>query len=185
MFNPSTHSSPYRIKIYSVRNRILVSLGILISFLAGIFLIASLVHLTAVNRPAHPGSAKLLFLIFLLFAAILLFHFSRIPSVVITDTEIRVGWMLGGKEGVAYRHRIPWEMITEVESGGSRMIQWSPNTHIIYHSGRVPVGRSSDLKQAIISTRLGFNNYRKVLNEVITKAPQARIDQLTFDLIKR
>lgn len=120
-----------------------------------------------------------------IFSAFIILRVSSFPNVVITEKQIKIGWKMGGKFGLTYRHHIPWDKITQVDSGGSRMIQWSPNTLIIYHTGKIPVGRSSDLEEAVISTGLGIKNYCKILSLVIKRAPKARIDHLTLNLIKQ
>jgi hypothetical protein len=182
------------IKIYSLKNRAGALIGICFSIFLTYFLITSLFHsrsgTSAIPLPAflaiqHLTSGKVLLICLGILSATGILLFSYFPNVVITEKEIRLGWKFGGKFGISYRHRISWKQITQVDSGGSRMIQWSPNTFIIYHTGKVPVGRSSDLERAVISTGLGLDNYCRILNQVIQRAPQAKTDPLTLQLIKQ
>ncbi|MBI3594413.1 MAG: hypothetical protein HY200_05585 [Nitrospirae bacterium] len=194
MLNNPTIENNSLIKIYSLKNRAASAIGILASIVLTLFLVTNLSHTRIVNPPFplstfqpihHLTSGKLAFTLFGILSALSILLFSYFPNVVMTEQGIKLGWKFGGKFGLTYRHRISWNQIAQVDSGGSRMIQWSPNTFIIYHTGKVPVGRSSDLENAVISTGLGLNNYCRILNQVIQKAPQAKTDPLTLRLIKQ
>jgi hypothetical protein len=181
------------VKIYSLKNRAAAALGLLFSLFLVCFLMTELSEFRLINRllsvsSFHPTdrltSVKLLFILIGIFSALLVLRISYFPNVVISENQMRIGWRFGGKFGLSYRHQIPWDQIAQIDSGGSRMIQWSSNTSIIYHTGKVPVGRSSDLGEAVISTGLGYRNYCKILNLAIQRAPQAAVDNLTLHLIK-
>ncbi len=181
------------VKIYSLKNRAAAAAGFLFSLLLTYFLMTELSDFRLLNRlislsSFHPGgrlsSVRLLFILIGIFSALLVLRISYFPNVVISEKQMRIGWKFGGKFGLSYRHHIPWNQISQIDSGGSRMIQWSSNTSIIYHTGKIPVGRSSDLEEAVISTGLGYRNYCKILNLAIQRATQAKVDNLTLRLIK-
>ncbi|MFI5303703.1 MAG: hypothetical protein ACHQYP_02800 [Nitrospiria bacterium] len=194
MLNNPVFENNDQIKFYGLKNRLAAVMGIFLSIFFIYFFIMDLSYSRFLNvfSPLsyfHPirnlVSHRLIFILFGIFSAFIIIRISFFPNVVISEKQIKIGWRIGGKFGLSYRHHIPWDRIAQVDSGGSRMIQWSPNTLIIYHTGKVPVGRSSDLEEAVISTGLGFKNYCKILNLVIKRAPKAKIDQLTLNLIKQ
>lgn len=191
--NPAIDHHDGLIKIYSLKNRAAAVAGLLFSLFLVYFLVTELSQFQILNRllsfstfhpAAHSASARLLIIFMGIFFALLVLGISYFPNVVISEKQMKIGWKFGGKFGLTYRHQISWNQIEQIDSGGSRMIQWSSNTSIIYHTGKIPVGRSSDLEEAVISTRLGYRNYCKILNLAIQRAPLAKVDNLTVHLIK-
>ena len=112
------------------------------------------------------------------------FFLSYFPNIVMTEQELKIDLKPGGSYGLTYQHQIPWDKIVRIDSGGGRMIQWSPNTSIYYHTGKVPLGHSSDVAEAVISNSLGNHNYCRILTLATQKAKNAKVDPLTFHLIQ-
>ncbi len=180
------------IKIYGIKNRAVSVMGIFIVLFLSYLLFNELNHLQLFRFKTLPHFSlsgpisrfKLALIGFGIAAAITILLISYFPNVVITDKQIRIGWKFGGPFGLTHHHLISWDQIVQIDSGGSKLIQWSPDTSIFYHTGKVPIGYSSDVAKVVISTGLGHQNYCKILNIVLQKAPKAKVDALTFRLLK-
>lgn len=182
------------IKIFSLKNRIVTFAGFLLAFLL-VLLIFKENWMIQVNRlflhnaifysiRVNPITLKmLLFSSGLLLGGIVWFA-SRFPHVLLTEKELKMGFKIQNIPFSPYEHTIPWEKIVRIDSGGNRMIQWSPTTSIFYHTGKIPLGHSTDIKEAVLSNSLGQNNYCKILRMATQKAKHAQIDPLTFQLIE-
>ncbi len=180
------------IKIYGIRNRAVSVIGIFIVLFLSYLLLNELSRLQLFRFQTLPHVSfsgpisryKLALIGFGIVAAIVILLLSCFPNVVITDRQIRIGWKFGGPLGLTYHHLIAWDQIVQIDSGGAKLIQWSPDTFIYYHTGKVPIGYSSDVAKVVVSTGLGQQNYCKILNIVLQNAPKARVDALTLRLLK-
>ena len=179
------------IKIYGVKNRAASIMGVFAALLLSYVLFSEINHILQLFKTLPHFSLsrnisrfKLMFIGFGILAVFVILLISYVPNVLINEKQIRIGWKFGGAFGLTYRHLIPWDHIVQIDSGGSKLIQWSPNTSIFYHTGKVPLGYSSDVAEAVISRRLGRQNYCKILTIVLQKAPKAKVDALTLRLMK-
>ncbi len=194
MLEPQALQNNGFIKIYTIKNRAASIIGIFISAFF-LYLLINDIHDLKISKifsgfsvfhpSGHLSSTKLFFIGIGIAIALLVLLVSYFPNAVITEKQLKIGRTLGGSIGLTYQHQIPWYQISQIDSGGSRLIQWSPNTSIFYHTGKIPLGHSNDLVEAVISTGLGYRNYCKILTIVLEKAPQAKVDQLTLQLIKK
>ncbi|HXN06938.1 MAG TPA: hypothetical protein VN944_07745 [Nitrospiria bacterium] len=187
-------NSQESIKIFSLKNRIVTFAGFLLAFLL-VLLIFKENWMNQVNRLFLHNAifysirVKPITLKMLLFGSGLLlgggvWFASRFPHVLLTEKELKMGFKIQNIPLSPYEHTIPWEKIVRIDSGGNRMIQWSPTTSIFYHTGKIPLGHSTDIKEAVLSNSLGQNNYCKILRMATQKAKHAQIDPLTFQLIE-
>lgn len=182
------------IKIFSVKNRIVTFAGFLLAFLL-VLLIFKENWMNQVNRlflhnaifysvRVNPITLKMLLFGCGLLLGGMVWFVSRFPHVLLTEKELKMGFKIQNIPLSPYEHTIPWEKIVRIDSGGNRMIQWSPTTSIFYHTGKIPLGHSTDIKEAVLSNSLGQNNYCKILRMATQKAKHAQIDPLTFQLIE-
>lgn len=182
------------IKIFSLKNRIVSVGGFLIAILLVLLIfkenwINQLNRLFLHNSVFNSIRLSPLTLKMLLFGCGLLlgaggWSASRFPHVLLTEKELKIGFKIQNIPMNPYEHTIPWDKIVRIDSGGNRMIQWSPTTSIFYHTGKIPLGHSTDIKEAVLSNTLGQSNYCKILKMATQKAQQAQIDPLTYQLIE-
>ncbi|MHB8481437.1 MAG: hypothetical protein ACYDBV_01680 [Nitrospiria bacterium] len=180
------------IKIYGFKNRAVSVTGIFVVLFLSYLLLNEISHLRlfkfhSFSQYSLSGPIfhfKLTLIGFGVVAAFVILLISYIPNIIITEKQIKIGWKFGGPFGLTRNHLISWDQIVQIDSGGSKLIQWSPDTSIFYHTGKIPVGYSSDIAKAVISTGLGYQNYCNILKIVLQKAPKARVDGLTLRLMK-
>jgi len=183
------------IKIYSPKNRLTSFLVLTLALFLLYVLSSEILHIQNFAEPvglssrhaglSQPVSLEIVLLAVGILAALMILRVSLFPSVIMTDKEIRIGFRFCRIFGMTYQHVIPWNRISHIDSGGAKMIQWSNRTSIIYHTGSIPVGRSSDLREVEISTGLGMRNYCRIISQAIDKSPHASIDPLTLTLVNK